>query len=324
VTRVLVTGCAGFLGSHLTESLLADGAEVVGLDCFTPYYPRVIKEGNMAPFRDHPAFSFHELDLSADALEGSLEGVTTIYHLAAQPGVRLSFASFDEYLRHNLHATQRLLETSVDRALDAFVYASSSSVYGATRTFPTPESAERMPVSPYGITKLATEELAKTYGRNNGIHTVGLRYFTAYGPRQRPDMAMTRFVTRALRGEPLPVFGDGLQLRDFTYVGDVVAGTRLAAAHGHAGLAYNIGGGNTTNVLEVVELLEDLLGAPVPVEHMPASRGDARHTHADGARAAEHLGFEPSTSLREGLAAQLDWLRGASSPELVEAVVGGA
>jgi nucleoside-diphosphate-sugar epimerase len=320
-----VTGCAGFLGSHLAESLLSDGIEVVGVDCFTPYYPRPIKERNMAAFRDRPRFSFREVDLSSDPLDGLLEGVGTVYHLAAQPGVRLSFGHFDEYLRHNLHATQRLLEASVDVELDAFVYASSSSVYGATRTFPTPESAERLPVSPYGITKLATEELARTYERNNGVPTVGLRYFTAYGPRQRPDMAMTRFLTRALHGAPLPVFGDGLQLRDFTYVGDVVVGTRRAAAHGRAGLAYNIGGGHTTNVLEVVELLEDLFGRPVAVDHLPASRGDARQTHADGALAAEHLGFVPATSLRDGLVAQLEWLRAeASRPELVEAVGVGA
>ena len=318
--RVLVTGCAGFLGSHLTESLLDDGHEVVGVDCFTPYYPRALKERNTAGFRDHAHFSLRELDLSADPLDGLLDGVSTVYHLAAQPGVRLSFGSFDEYLRHNLHATQRLLEASVGQPLDAFAYASSSSVYGATTTFPTPESAERLPVSPYGITKLATEELAKTYGRNSGIHTVGLRYFTAYGPRQRPDMAMTRFLTRALLGERLPLFGDGLQLRDFTYVADVVTGTRLAAERGHAGLSYNIGGGQTTSMLDVVALLGELLGEPVPVDHLPASRGDARHTHADASMAREHLGFAPATTVREGLSAQLEWLRGEiDTPELVEA-----
>jgi nucleoside-diphosphate-sugar epimerase len=318
--RVLVTGCAGFLGSHLTESLLRDGVEVLGVDCFTPYYPRAIKERNLAVALEEPRFTFRELDLSADPLDDILDGVSTVYHLAAQPGVRLSFGSFDTYLRHNLQATQRLLERAVDRPLRSFTYASSSSVYGATETFPTPETAERRPVSPYGITKLATEELANTYCRTNGVHAVGLRYFTAYGPRQRPDMAMTRFLGRALRGQRLPIFGDGLQLRDFTYVADVVNGTRLAAEHGHAGVAYNIGGGNTTNLLEVVELLRELLGKPIELEHLPAGRGDARHTHADGALAREHLGFEPATALRDGLAAQLEWLRSeVASPELAEA-----
>jgi nucleoside-diphosphate-sugar epimerase len=305
--RVLVTGCAGFLGSHLCEALLAEGHDVVGVDSFTPYYSRDVKERNGARLLEDASFTLHELDLSSDDLDGLLDGISSVYHLAAQPGVRLSFGHFGEYLRHNLHATQRLLEEAVDRPLGAFVYASSSSVYGDTDVFPTPETAERRPVSPYGVTKLAMEELAGTYVRNSGVPAVGLRYFTAYGPRQRPDMAMTRFITRALKGEPLPIFGDGLQLRDYTYVGDVVAGTMAAAENGRPGTAYNIGGGLTTNVLEVVKILERILGRPIAVDHRPPSRGDARNTHADPALAAEHLGFAPATSLEEGLAAQTEW-----------------
>jgi UDP-glucose 4-epimerase len=305
--RVLVTGCAGFLGSHLCEALLVEGHDVVGVDSFTPYYPRDVKERNARRLLEDPSFTLHELDLSSDALDGLLDGISSVYHLAAQPGVRLSFAHFDAYLRHNLHATQRVFEEAVDRPLDAFVYASSSSVYGDTNVFPTPETAERRPVSPYGVTKLAMEELAGTYVRNAGVPAVGLRYFTAYGPRQRPDMAMTRFITRALEGEPLPIFGDGLQLRDYTYVGDVVAGTIAAAEHGRPGSAYNIGGGLTTNVLEVVKILEGILDRPIAVDHRPAIRGDARNTHADPTLAAEHLGFAPATSLEEGLAAQTEW-----------------
>jgi nucleoside-diphosphate-sugar epimerase len=304
---VLVTGCAGFLGSHLSERLIDDGFDVLGVDCFTDYYARSLKERNIERLLAEPAFSLREIDLSADDLRGLLEGVSVVYHLAAQPGVRGSFGSgFSYYVRHNIEATQALLEEAVRNPVEAFIYASSSSVYGDTPSYPTDESAERCPVSPYGVTKLATEEIAAVYHRNSGVPVVGLRYFTAYGPRQRPDMAFQRFITRALAGEPLLVNGDGHQIRDFTYVSDIVGGT-VAAMRGQPGSVYNVGGGNATAVIDIVGVLEELLERPLEIEYRPSQRGDARQTCADGTRAANELAFSPVTGLAVGIARQLEW-----------------
>jgi nucleoside-diphosphate-sugar epimerase len=258
--RALVTGCAGFLGSHLSERLLADGYEVVGIDCFTDYYAREIKESNLADIREDPRFTLLERDLSSDPVDGILEGIDEVYHLAAQAGVRGSFGdSFELYVRNNVQATQRLLEQAARNPVKAFVYASSSSVYGNASVSPTPEDAPRQPISPYGMTKVATEDIADVYHRNHGVPTVGLRYFTAYGPRQRPDMAFNRFIRNALAGKPIAVLGDGMQVRDFTYVDDVIEGTRAASAHGIAGSVYNIGGGQPVRLLEAIELVEQLV-----------------------------------------------------------------
>jgi nucleoside-diphosphate-sugar epimerase len=306
-SRVLVTGCAGFLGSHLAERLVDEGNVVVGVDCFTDFYARALKERNLDRLREEPRFTLRELDLSTDELEGLLEGVDVVYHLAAQPGVRGSFGSgFPHYVRHNIEATQRLLEEAVRDPVTSFVYASSSSVYGDTTSFPTAEDAELRPVSPYGMTKLAMEQLAAVYHRNNGVPVVGLRYFTAYGPRQRPDMAFTTFISRALAGEPLLVNGDGSQIRDFTYVDDISAAT-IAGRLGKHGTVYNVGGGNATAVIDIVGVIEELLERPLEVEYRPNQRGDARRTCADGTRAAEDLGFVPATGLAEGIARQLEW-----------------
>lgn len=317
--RVLVTGAAGFLGSHLCERLVSDGHEVVGVDCFTDFYARPLKERNLATLLEFGgSFAFHEVDLSVDPLEGLLDGIDDVFHLAAQAGVRGSFGeTFGVYLRHNVRATQRLLEAVGAREVKRFVYASSSSVYGdAGAGGPTSETTVRSPVSPYGMTKCATEELAGVYARTRGVPAVGLRYFTAYGPRQRPDMAFNRFLRRALAGEPINILGDGRQVRDFTYVDDIVAGT-VAALDGTPGSVYNLGGGSPVELLEVIGLIEQLLERPVRVEHRPAVAGEARVTSSDCARAREELGFVPATRLVDGLAAQLEWVQATSAPAAV-------
>jgi nucleoside-diphosphate-sugar epimerase len=306
--RALVTGCAGFIGSHLAERLLDDGWEVLGVDCLTPYYPRERKVGNLLRLRSHPGFTLDERDLAEGPVPHDLlEGVTAVFHLAAQAGVRSSYGvGFDEYVRCNVIATQRLLEASVGRPLDRFVYASSSSVYGHGLSESTPEEAPCLPVSPYGMTKVATEALAGTYFREGGVPTVGLRYFTAYGPRQRPDMAFTAFLERALAGREVIVYGDGRQERDFTFVQDVVTGTR-AALEGRPGGVYNIGGGTPVRLSDAMTILEDLVGAPLLVDRRARARGDARRTAADGSRAARDLDFRPVTPLRAGLEAHVEW-----------------
>ena len=307
--RVLVTGCAGFLGSHLSERLLERGHEVLGVDCFSAYYARQIKERNLERLRGEPAFSLAEIDLVRDDLRGLLDGVDLIFHLAAQPGVRNSFGGrFADYVENNVLATQRLLEEAVLTPVKAFTYASSSSVYGASPSWPTSERSPRCPVSPYGMTKLATEELAGVYMRCFGVPVVGLRYFTAYGPRQRPDMAFSKFLRRALAREPLPVNGDGSQVRDFTFVADVVEGTIAAADRGRPGANYNIGGGCPVRVVDAIALIAQLVGRPLAIEKRPAPVGDPARTGCDGALAEHDLCFAPRTTLEDGLTAQLEWL----------------
>lgn len=302
----LVTGCAGFLGSHLAEALLASGWNVVGVDSFSDYYARSLKERNVARLRGTKGFQMRELDLAEHELDGLLDGIEVVFHLAAQPGVRGSFgAGLETYLARNVRATQRLLSQASRADLDAFVYASSSSIYGDQPRYPVTEDAAPAPVSPYGATKVMTEQLAGAYWRAHGVPVVGLRYFTVYGPRQRPDMAFSRFVKCALGRRPIPVLGDGRQAREFTYVDDVVAATMAAAEHGERGGVYNIGGGEPVSVLEAIALLEALVGHPLLIEFGPAGRGDPRLTHADVRRAQRDLGFEARTGLRDGLARQV-------------------
>jgi UDP-glucuronate 4-epimerase len=312
--RALVTGAAGFIGSQLSERLVAEGWEVVGIDCFTAFYDRARKESNLEELRGEGGFSLAERDLAVDPLSDLLDGVDTVFHLAAQAGVRGSFGDgFGDYVRHNVQGTQRLLEACVGHPLRRFVYASSSSVYGDSESLPTSEGAARCPRSPYGMTKVATEELAALYHRTSSVPVVGLRYFTVYGPRQRPDMAFSRFVSGALDGLPLHVLGDGRQTRDFTYVEDAVRATMAAAEHGRPGSVYNIGGGTPVSIADVLGALEELVGHPVAVHHSEAARGDVRSTCADGARARDELGWTPRVSLIEGLAAQV---RAAAAPVL--------
>jgi nucleoside-diphosphate-sugar epimerase len=325
--RVLVTGCAGFIGSHLSEALVGQGHEVIGADRFADYYPRAQKQANLSRLLDETRFSLREVDLAEADLAPLVDGVDLVYHLAGQPGVRASWgSSFEAYVRDNVLATQRLLEAAVGRSgppVRKFVYASSSSLYGDAESFPTSEDVVPRPVSPYGVTKLAGEHLAHAYWRNHGVPTVSLRYFTVYGPRQRPDMAFHRFIRQALTGEPLMVHGDGEQTRSFTFVGDVVA-ANLAAGFGEAaGVALNIGGGSQASVNEVLRLIGELVSRPLDVRYGPAQPGDVRHTSADTRRAAELLGFTPRVGLQEGLAAELDWLRNAIALEGSVSSVGG-
>lgn len=307
-SRVLVTGAAGFIGSHLSERLIDAGHDVVGVDCFTDYYARAIKESNLERLRQEQRFDLRELDLSHDDLDGLLEGVDVIFHLAAQAGVRGSFGdTFETYLRNNLQATQRLLEAAKERPVRAFVYASSSSVYGNALVYPTTEDTPRSPVSPYGMTKTATEDLTGTYERCFGIPVIGLRYFTAYGPRQRPDMAFNRFFKAILSDQPLTLLGDGTQVRDFTYVDDIVTGTIAAARLGRPGTAYNIGGGRSVQLNFAIETIERLTGRHAHIEPAPPQIGDAYRTGCDGQLALRDLGYRAQTPLENGLAAQLEW-----------------
>ena len=305
--RALVTGAAGFIGSHLTERLLADGVEVRGIDRLSDYYDVDLKRANLALLEGHSGFTFTEEDLNRADLGALLEGVEVVFHLAAQPGVRASWGrEFEIYLSDNLLATQRLLEASRQADLRRFVFASSSSIYGDAETFPTNETDRPAPVSPYGVTKLAGEHLCRQYFRGFGVPTVALRYFTIFGPRQRPDMAFNRFIRAGLDGESIQVFGDGLQERDFTYVADAVSATAAAGDRGEPGGAYNIAGGNAATVAGVIATLGRLLGGELAVDHQAAVIGDARKTGADTSSARRDLGYEPEVTLEEGLRRQIE------------------
>jgi UDP-glucuronate 4-epimerase len=305
--RAVVTGAAGFIGSQLVERLVQAGQDVVGIDCFTSYYDPDRKRANVAGVGVDGTYTFIEGDLNDTDLEGLLDGATVVYHLAGQPGVRASWGhEFDIYLSENILATQKLLEAVKTRPIERFVLASSSSVYGQAERFPTKESDRPRPVSPYGVTKLAAEHLCQLYGRAFGVRTVCLRYFTLFGPRQRPDMAFSRFIAAALADQPLTIIGDGGQSRDFTYVDDGVAATIAAGERGVPGAVYNIAGGCQATVLEVVETLERLLGRHLEREHVATVPGDPRKTGADISQARQDLGYEPSVSLEEGLGRQVN------------------
>ncbi len=314
--KALVTGAAGFIGSHLTASLLEAGATVVGLDCFTDYYAREIKEQNLSANRSHPAFTFVEDALGTANLDDLLLGVTHVFHLAAQAGVRRSWGDeFRVYTALNVDATQRLLEAIRKRPIERLVYASSSSVYGDEVPMPMREDAVLRPLSPYGVTKLAAEHLCHLYHVNYGVPSVSLRYFTVYGPRQRPDMAFNRFIRAAFEGRPIALYGDGEQTRDFTFVGDAVRATVAAGDRGRPGAVYNIGGGSRVSMNAVVGLIERLTGRVLDVRREPAQKGDMRDTFADTSRARAELGFDPRHSLEEGLAAECEWMaRHLSAP----------
>ncbi len=307
--KALVTGVAGFIGSQLAEALLARGAAVVGIDCFTDYYPRPLKERNLAALVRAPRFRFVEDAVQRADWTSLLDGVTHVFHLAAQAGVRKSWGrDFQTYSVNNIEATQVLLEACTDRALHRFVYASSSSVYGDEAPIPMREDAVPHPVSPYGVTKLAAEHLCHLYHAAYGVPAVSLRYFTVYGPRQRPDMAFHRFLRAAIAGEPIVVYGDGGQTRDFTYVGDAVAATLAAADRGEPGAVYNIGGGARVSINEVLELVARCTGRPLTIRREPPQRGDMRDTYADTSRARAALGFTPTVDLAHGLEEERRWL----------------
>ena len=307
--KALITGAAGFIGSHLSAALTDRGAEVVGLDCFTDYYGREIKTANLATLDGRKAFRFVDAALQTVALEPLLDGVTHVFHLAAQAGVRRSWGDeFRVYTTHNVDATQRLLEAVKGRPIERFVFASSSSVYGDLATIPMREDSLLQPVSPYGVTKLAAEHLCHLYHVNYAVPAVSLRYFTVYGPRQRPDMAFFRFLRAAYSGQPITMYGDGRQTRDFTYVADAVAATMSAGDRGRPGAVYNIGGGSRVSMLDILDLLRRVTGRTLQVRQEPAQKGDMRDTFADTSRARADLGFAPSHSLESGLTAECDWM----------------
>jgi nucleoside-diphosphate-sugar epimerase len=308
--NALVTGVAGFIGSTLAERLIASGANVVGIDCFADYYPRELKEQNLAALQTHPRFRFIESTIQAADLPTILSDTTHVFHLAAQAGVRKSWGrDFSVYTVNNVEATQVLLEACVGQPLERLVYASSSSVYGDNAPMPMREDALPQPVSPYGVTKLAAEQLCYLYCVNYGVPTVALRYFTVYGPRQRPDMGFNRFLHATLKGEPITVFGDGEQTRDFTFVEDAVKATMAAATRGVPGRVYNIGGGSRVTVNEVLEIIGRVTGRKPLVSVEEDQKGDMRHTYADTERARTDLGFAPSVNLEQGLAAEHAWLK---------------
>lgn len=325
----LVTGVAGFIGSHLAEHLISEGYSVVGVDCFTDYYPRQIKKRNLEHLRNCERFHFVEADLLELDLESLLRGETSgsdsllvknpgfqapgaveyVFHLAAQAGVRASWgSSFEVYSRLNILTTQRLLEAAKGLPLKKFVYASSSSVYGDAEALPTPEDVIPRPHSPYGVSKLAGEHLCMLYWRNYRVPAVALRYFTVYGPRQRPDMAFHRFINCIIEKREITVFGDGEQTRDFTYVEDAVGATMQAAFGGAEGQPFNIGGGSRVTVNHVILLLEQIIEAPARVRYLAPGKGDVRHTSADTQRAERLLSYAPRFALADGLRREAEWL----------------
>jgi nucleoside-diphosphate-sugar epimerase len=306
---MVVTGCAGFIGSTICDELLARGDRVVGIDCFTPYYDEAQKRSNLAGALADDRFRLVEADLRTAELAPLLDGADVVFHQAAQPGVRLSWSSgFAEYDSHNVLATQRLLEAAVAAGKPRVVYASSSSVYGQAARYPTTEQDLPRPHSPYGVTKLAAEHLCGLYAANWGLPTVSLRYFTVYGPRQRPDMAIHRLIEAGLSGEPFPLYGDGSALRDFTFVGDAVAANLAAGAADVApGTVVNVAGGGEISMAELIELVGRVLGREVPVERLDPSPGDVDRTGGtvDAARGA--LGWAPRTPFCVGVARQARW-----------------
>ena len=307
--NALVTGAAGFIGSTLAERLVDRGADVLGIDSFADYYPRSVKERNLARLAHHPRFRLIEARLQDADLPRLLSDRSHVFHLAAQAGVRKSWGrDFGVYLANNIEATQVLLEACAGRSIERVVYASSSSVYGDTTAMPMREDALPQPVSPYGVTKLAAEQLCHLYHVNNGIPTVSLRYFTVYGPRQRPDMGFHKFLRATLLGQPVTVFGDGGQTRDFTFVDDAVSATIAAATRGVAGRVYNIGGGSRVSIDHVLDLIGSVSGRRPTVVLDGEQKGDMRHTLADTTLARTDLAFTPQVGLRDGLEAELRWL----------------
>ncbi|MDY3553534.1 NAD-dependent epimerase/dehydratase family protein [Gemmata sp. JC717] len=303
--RCIVTGAAGFIGSHLCERLLADGHAVTGIDCFTDYYPRPVKERNLAHLIDKPHFTLRELDLSQGVPADVTAGAEWVFHLAAMAGLTRSWLDFDSYNRHNLTATHRLLESlKGSPTLKRVIYASTSSVYGKYASGD--ESLPTRPGSPYGITKLAAEQLCRVYADEFGVPSVVLRYFSVYGPRQRPEMGYHLFINAILQGKPIKLTGDGLQVRGNTYIDDCVEAT-VRATQAMPGEAFNLGGGELVTVLEVFKKLERIIGKPAIIERHPARAGDQLSTGADVTKLFKHLGWKPTTGIDEGLAKQVEW-----------------
>jgi UDP-glucuronate 4-epimerase len=307
--RALVTGCAGFIGSHLVESLLARGDNVLGVDCLLENYDFSIKSANLAPSRDFETFTFAPIDLTRDDLTDIIADSDVIFHLAAEPGVRTSWgARFESYERNNVLATQRLLESAKAWHEKRFIFASSSSIYGEAERLPTPEATMPRPLSPYGVTKLTAEHLCHLYHANHGVQAVSLRYFSVYGPRQRPDMAFHRFCLAALERRPLSVLGDGTQSRDFTFVSDIIAATLAAAVSPVApGEIYNVGAGCQISLSEAIDVLESIAGRRLEVEFLAEGKGDVRATAADINKARRDLAYSPTSAFEDSLGDEFQW-----------------
>ncbi|WP_159790599.1 NAD-dependent epimerase/dehydratase family protein [Sodalinema gerasimenkoae] len=311
MSKVIVTGAAGFVGSTLVETLLAQGHHVIGIDGFTDYYDTRIKHRNLDSVLNEPRFQLIQDDIRNLDWTSLFKEVDVVYHQAAQAGVRASWGDgFQTYTELNINSTQLLLEAAKEANLSRFVYASSSSVYGNAIAYPTTENTLPQPVSPYGVTKLAAEHLCRLYHVNYGVPTVSLRYFTVYGPRQRPDMAFHKFLKAALDDEPISVYGDGQQTRDFTFVKDIVAANLAASeAPGAIGEVFNIGGGSRISLRDTISMMEEIVGKPIPINYMESSKGDARHTSADVSKAQQILSYQPQVSLQEGLRHEWEWLQ---------------
>jgi UDP-glucose 4-epimerase len=330
--RCVITGVAGFVGSSLADRLLADGHTVVGYDRFIPYYDLRIKRSNLSGALAHPNFQFVEADIAevfgADSMPAdgqphpALADVDVVFHQAAQAGVRASWGrDFEIYTHNNILATQRLLEAARTVPGIRVVYASSSSVYGETPKFPMHEEDPTAPVSPYGVSKLAAEHLCRLYTHNFGVHTVSLRYFTVFGPRQRPDMAFHKLCRAALNGDPFTLFGDGNQSRDFTFISDIVEGNIASALRGKPGAVYNLGGGARTTMLEVIDIIKELAGGAPNITVAKRALGDVTHTGADTTRAQAEIGFQPKVGIRDGLAREIEFVREVVLPLGVEQMV---
>jgi UDP-glucose 4-epimerase len=305
--KALVTGCAGFIGSHLVDKLLNEKFKVIGIDAFTNYYSRTIKERNIEDALKHKNFILIEKNILTMS---NFPKVDFIFHEAAQPGVRASWGrSFEVYVQNNILVTQKLLEFYKDKEIKKFVFASSSSVYGNPVKMPIKEETTTKPISPYGVTKLACENLCYLYSENYNIPIVLLRYFTVYGPRQRPDMAIYKFIKGALQNEEITIFGDGNQTRDFTYISDVIEATLLAAKSNIINETFNIGGGTRISLNHLLKLIEDITGKEIKVKYLNFQKGDVYHTFADISKAREILGYKPKTSIEDGLKTQIEWMK---------------
>jgi UDP-glucose 4-epimerase len=307
--KSFVTGVAGFIGSHLAEKLLAAGHDVIGIDNFLDNYPRPFKEKNLSEVTVHRNFTFIRDDLLQCDLKSLLRDVSYVFHLAGQPGVRSSWGKeFARYTDNNIRSTQLLLEAAKELKLTKFVYASTSSVYGDTDDLPMREEGGTRPISPYGATKLAAEHLCHLYWKAFGVPTVSLRFFTVYGPRQRPDMFFHIFMRALLRGDEVPLYDDGEQTRDFTFCADIVDGALAAAFYPGQGEVFNLGGGSQVSILNAIALVETMSGRKANLKRFDRQKGDVRHTKARLDRAKSKLGYLPKVGLEEGLTKEWNWI----------------
>lgn len=307
---LLITGVAGFVGSHLAERLLEEGFDLIGVDSFLDYYPKEIKENNLRRVIKNPKFKFIEANLLGLNLKEIFEQVEAVFHQAAIPGVRASWGKdFSQYVENNIQATQVLLEACKDVKIKKFIYASSSSVYGDSDELPIKETSPTQPVSPYGVSKLAGEHLTSLYFKGYGIPTVSLRYFTVYGPRQRPDMGFHKFISAVLLGREIDIYGTGEQTRDFTFIGDAVEANLQAFFGGKEGEAYNVGGGSRIKLIETIRIIEEISGRRADLKYRDPQRGDAKHTYADVSKAKRDFGYSPEVNIYEGLKTHYEWLK---------------